>query len=154
MRMGLTTSNPTIGSIAPMENGGRDRVLSPDELTRIWKACRNDDHGWIVRLLISHGLPTSGDRRYVHGQNSIDAATFTIPIERLKTGRKTRKPHVLPLLPMMRDDPQGRAAYGITSALFGRHSRGFTAWAQGKTALDERSGVERLGFARHQANRP
>ena len=32
MRMGLVESNPTIGSVAPVEDGGRDRVLSDSEL--------------------------------------------------------------------------------------------------------------------------
>jgi integrase len=141
MRMGLTTSNPTIGSIAPMENGGRDRVLSPDELARIWKACRNDDHGWIVRLLILTSCRRAEIGNMTFGELDFDAGTFTIPIERLKTGRKTRQPHVLPLLPMMRDVIKDVPRMATRSALFGRHSRGFTAWAQGKTALDDRSGV-------------
>ena len=32
MRMGLVESNPTIGSVAPAEDGGRDRVLTDSEL--------------------------------------------------------------------------------------------------------------------------
>ena len=53
MRMGLVESNPTIGSVAPVEDGGRDRVLSDSELAAIWRACGDDDFGRIVRLLAS-----------------------------------------------------------------------------------------------------
>ena len=141
MRMGLTTSNPTVGSIAPMENGGRDRVLSPDELARIWKACRADDHGWIVRLMILTACRRSEIGDSTFGELDFDAGTFTIPVERLKTGRKTRKPHVVPLLPMMCAIIKEVPHRVSRDQLFGVHSRGFTAWAQGKTALDQRSGV-------------
>jgi integrase len=52
MRMGLTESNPTLAVIKPVLNPPRERVLSDDELRRIWRACRDDDHGRIIRLLI------------------------------------------------------------------------------------------------------
>jgi site-specific recombinase XerD len=43
MKMGLTESNPTVGSVSPAAGEGRDRVLSDDELIKIWHACGDDD---------------------------------------------------------------------------------------------------------------
>ena len=68
MRMGLVESNPTIGSVAPAEDGGRDRVLSDSELAAIWRACGDDDFGRIVRLLASRRLAEGRDRR--HGMDA------------------------------------------------------------------------------------
>ena len=135
MKMGLTESNPTIGSVAPAGNGGRKRKLSDSELTSIWRACGDDDHGRIIRLLI-----LSACRRAEIGNMSwseLGDGTFTIPEARSKNG----KAHTLPVLPMMsriiRDVPH----MAFRDQLFGVRGRGFTSWAQGKTALDERSGV-------------
>ena len=52
MRSGIVTINPAIGTPAPAVAPGRSRVLSNDELERIWRACGDDDHGRIIRLLI------------------------------------------------------------------------------------------------------
>jgi integrase len=135
MKMGLTESNPTIGSVAPAGNGGRKRKLSDSELTSVWCACGDDDHGRIIRLLILTACRRAeiGDMSW----SELDDGTFTIPEARSKNG----KAHTLPVLPMMsriiRDVPH----MATRNQLFGVHARGFTAWAQGKTALDERSGV-------------
>jgi integrase len=135
MKMGLTESNPTIGSVAPAGNGGRKRKLSDSELTSIWRACGDDDHGRIIRLLILTACRRAeiGDM----SRSELDDGTFTIPEARSKNG----KAHTLPVLPMMsriiRDVPH----MAFRDQLFGVRGRGFTSWAQGKTALDERSGV-------------
>jgi integrase len=135
MKMGLTESNPTIGSVAPAGNGGRKRKLSDSELTSIWRACGDDDHGRIIRLLILTACRRAeiGDM----SRSELDDGTFTIPEARSKNG----KAHTLPVLPLMsriiRDVPH----MAFRDQLFGVRGRGFTSWAQGKTALDERSGV-------------
>ena len=135
MKMGLTESNPTIGSVAPAGNGGRKRKLSDSELTSVWCACGDDDHGRIIRLLILTACRRAeiGDMSW----SELDDGTFTIPEARSKNG----KAHTLPVLPMMsriiRDVPH----MAFRDQLFGVRGRGFTSWAQGKTALDERSGV-------------
>lgn len=59
MRSGIVTINPAIGTPAPAVAPGRSRVLSNDELERIWRACGDDDHGRIIRLLILTGARRS-----------------------------------------------------------------------------------------------
>ena len=54
MREGLARSNPVFGSNKRAEQP-RDRVLSNDELRRIWNAAGEDAYGTIVRLLTLTG---------------------------------------------------------------------------------------------------
>ncbi len=53
---GLVDTNPVLGTNKPMEKEPpRERVLEPAELVAVWNACRDDDYGRIVRLLILTG---------------------------------------------------------------------------------------------------
>jgi integrase len=51
---GLAEANPVSGTNRPQAHS-RDRVLADEELVAIWKACRDDDYGRIVRLLLLTG---------------------------------------------------------------------------------------------------
>jgi integrase len=146
MRMGLAASNPCIGSITP-ETKARDRVLSPDELSRIWKACGSDDYGCIVRLLILTACRRAeiGDMRWP--ELDFERGTFTIPAERAKT----EKARVIPLLPMMLDIINGVPQRATRDQLFGDRSHGYTSWPYGKPALDARSSVS--GWVVHDLRR-
>jgi integrase len=139
MRMGLATSNPCIGSINPPTTA-RERVLSGDELRKIWLACGDDDHGRIIRLLILLGARRQeiGGISWTELDLESPQPSWTLP----KGRSKNKRPHTLPLLPM---------ALGIISVprmmsrdrLFGtRAAEGFSSWPQGKRMLDQRTGVE------------
>ena len=138
MTMGLTEANPTIGSAKPAESKPRERVLSDDELSAVWRACGDDEFGKIIRLLIL----TGGRRKEIGdmcwSEISLDKGIWTLPAERSKNGR----PHTLPLMPMMREIIDTVPQMASRDQLFGQRSHGFTAWVQGKRALDERSGVQ------------
>jgi integrase len=137
MRMGLTEKNPTIAVIKPVLNPPRERVLSDDELAAIWRACGDDDHGRVIRLLILSACRRAEIGDMVWDEVDEEHGTFTITAARSKNG----KPHMLPLpaaamdiiasVPHMLSRPQ----------LFGQRSHGFTRWHKGKLELDQRSGV-------------
>jgi hypothetical protein len=55
MREGLTDLNPVAATNQAVEETSRERVLSDDELKAIWRTCRDDTFGRIVRLLILTG---------------------------------------------------------------------------------------------------
>ena len=55
MQMGIVENNPIIGTIQPKDSKARERVLSDDELAATWRACKDDDYGRIIRLLILLG---------------------------------------------------------------------------------------------------
>src|SRR5262249_50222836 len=54
MREGIVDANPVVGTNKTDEKS-RARVLSDAELVAIWKACRDDDYGGIIKLLILTG---------------------------------------------------------------------------------------------------
>ena len=134
MRMGLTDSNPVIGTVRHKPAAPRDRVLSDIELAAIWNACEgNNDYSRIIRLLIL--LPCR--RQEVGGMTwselDIDAATWTIPAARAKNKRAIG----LPLMPMALDIIRSVARRASRDHLFGQHHvRGFSSWDRAKKALD------------------
>jgi integrase len=136
MRMGLTTTNPCIGSINP-QTTARERVLDGDELVAIWKACANDHFGKIVRLLILTGCRRSEIGDMAWSELDFEKGVWTLPAARAKTG----KARVIPLLPMLRAVIDDVPRMASRDQLFGGRSNGFKAWHLGKVALDQRCGV-------------
>ena len=134
-------ANPVLGTNRPNEPRSRQRVLTDSELAEIWSACRDDDHGTIVKLLAL----TAQRRDEVGGvrRSEIDMSKklWIIPESRTKNHRE----HVVPL-------PDSTAAL-ITASLQrtnrdyvfgdgprrnGDRQRGFSGWSKAKAALDKR----------------
>lgn len=127
-------TNPTLSIKSRGANGGRSRVLTESELAEVWRACLDNDHGRIVRLLI-----LTGQRRTEIGDlawSEIDAEKrqFELPEHRTKNGRA----HIVPL---------SNEAWAILTDIerredrdlvFGRGAGGFTGWSKAKAELDER----------------
>lgn len=139
MKMGLTESNPTVGSVAPAAGEGRDRVLSDDELIKIWHACGDDDHGRIIKLLILTSCRRSeiGDGSWSEFDDSTRPTSFTIPAARSKNG----KARTLPVTPTMARIIASVPRLAMRDQLFGQRSHGYTKWPEGKRKLDQRAGV-------------
>ena len=136
-RMGLCEQNPTIDSAEPEPSPPRERVLSDEELAAIWRACGNDDYGRIIRLLVLTGCRRAEIGDMAWSEIDLEAATFTIPASR----SKNKRPHTLPVMPIMREIIIGVPQMATRDQLFGLRSHGFTAWHEGKPALDARAGV-------------
>ena len=147
MQMGLVENNPTIGSTKPAESKPRERVLSDDELARIWKFCGDDAFGKIIKLLILTACRRAEIGDMCWSEIDFDRSTFTIPARRAKNGRA----HTLPLIPMMLDIIKSVPRLVSRDQLFGMRGDGFTGWVKGKRALDERSGV--AGWTVHDIRR-
>jgi integrase len=137
MQMGLVESNPVIGTIRPESSKPRNRVLSDDELAKVWRASGDDDHGRIVRLLMLTGCRRQEVGGAMWTEFDFERGTWTIPGERSKNHRE----HTLPLpaqalaiiaaVPRMVDRDH----------LFGVRGEGFRCWSAGKATLDQRAGV-------------
>jgi len=134
MRQGVTEHNPVIGTEPPERSAPRERVLSDAELADIWRACGDDDHGRIVRLLILLGARRAeiGGMRW--SEINLGAGTWTLPKERSKNKRE----HTLPLpataLAIIRSVPM-RAT---RDCLFGQRSgAGFNRSIRGSESNDE-----------------
>jgi integrase len=150
MQMGLVEHNPVIGTIQPKDSEGRSRVLSDDELAVLWRACKDDDHGRIVRLLILTGCRRQevGGMRW--SELDSDRGIWVIPAERSKNKRE----HSLPLPPAAWDIIQGVARMASRVHLFGvRADHGFTAWGVAKEDLDHCLGATVAHFVLHDIRR-
>jgi integrase len=129
MREGLATANPVINT-NKREEQTRDRVLSNEELRRVWNAAGDDVFGTIIKLLI-----LTGQRRNEIGELNWSEIDFTNGALNLPAARtKNKRPHNVPL--------------GTTSrALLEKWPRtgdrvfSFASWSFAKRALDERCGV-------------
>src|SRR5262249_22452332 len=103
LRQGFAEGNPTIGTDAGKRVAPRERVLSDGELAPIWKGAVEigGDYGAIIRLLILTGSRRAEIGGMAWSELNLDAPnpTWTLPKERSKNHR----PHVLPVMPMMRE---------------------------------------------------
>ena len=129
MREGLALSNP-VANTNKREERSRDRVLSDDELRRIWNAAGDGAYATIVRLLILTGQRRSEIAELRWSEVDFERRTLNLPGERTKN----KRPHVVPLTPTARTLLEGQPRTG--DAVFE-----FTAWAYSKDLLDKRSGV-------------
>jgi integrase len=155
VREGLAESNPVIGTNQPAEPRSRSRVLSESEIREIWRACRDDDYGRIVRLLVLTGQRRDEVGAMAWAELDLDRCTWGIPGERTKNHRD----HTLPLPPLVISiiqDARQAAEEGIVPPsgargrkpkLFGRSADGFAGWSKAKAALDRRIFHERKRLA-------
>jgi integrase len=139
---GLTDGNPVVGTNKATEEVARDRVLTSDELSLIWRHVGKGDYGAIVRLLI-----LTGERREEVGgmlwpEIDLGAAMWRIASERTKNARPHEVPLSGPALGVLRglERTEGR------TFVFGSREGPFQGWSNAKAALDERMAAE-LGRA-------
>jgi integrase len=125
--MGPNPHNPASVTKNPDDGASRDRVLEDTEMAAIWKACRDNEFGKIVKLL----MLTACRREEVGGlrwsEIDQDKATITLP----KTRTKNKHEHMLPLTPMAVDLIGSIPQRVDRDHLFGdRSANGFTDWGQ------------------------
>ena len=132
-------ANPVLGTNRPPEPKSRERVLADRELAEIWRGCRDDDYGRIIKLL----MLTGQRRNEVGGMrwSEIDGDTWTIPGTRTKNHRE----HVVPLpdfaLALIDASPRRTNCdyvFGDGPRRKGDDHRGFSGWSKAKAALDKR----------------
>ncbi len=136
MREGIVRGeNPVIGTNTPETAKPRDRVLDDGEIADVWAACRDDDYGRILKLLL-----LTGQRRQEIGglrwsEIDLEHAVIKLPPERTKNG----KPHVIPLSPLALQIIGSVPRRGVDrDHLFGYGGIGFNGWHVAGKALDER----------------
>jgi integrase len=135
MGEGLAQTNPVVGTNQPKEPPSRSRVLDDAELAAVWHACREDDIGRIVRLLMLTGARRSEVGGMAWCEIDLERGTWTIPGNRTKNHRE----HTLPLPALAQSIIASVPQMVNRDCLFGeRASGGFTSWAHGKAAVDAR----------------
>jgi len=109
-------------------------VLSDAELAEIWFACRGDDYGRIIRLLMLTGQRRDEVGAMAWPELDLERHTWWIGPARTKNGR----PHMVPL------GPGALAIVGSVQRrpgrdhLFGEGPGAFSGWSKAKAALDRR----------------
>jgi integrase len=131
---GLIDSNPAQFTNKNPESP-RDRLLTMDELARIWRALPAGDFGDIVRLLALLGQRRDEIAQLHWDEVDLAAGTLTLPASKMKN----RRPHVVHLGPtavaILRARERGERPF-----VFGIGQVGFSGWSRPKTRLDAKLG--------------
>jgi integrase len=133
MGEGVAKKNPVIGTNVPQEAAPRDRVLDAGEIADVWRACRDDDHGRIIRLLLLTGARRAEIGSLKWSEVDLEHAVVRLPPERVKN----KRPFVIPLAPLALQIIESVPRRVDRDWLFG-HGQGFTGWHMARLALAER----------------
>lgn len=135
VREGYLDVNPAAGTNNPDTHVSRDRTLTDAELVAVWNACRDDDYGRIVKLLILTGQRMREIGGLSWSELDQDTGKWRLPAARAKNKRE----HEL-TLPGMAWGIIGQVRRRpLTDRLFGASGKiGFTNWDEAKKALDHR----------------
>ena len=146
MGEGLVDTNPVLGTNRQTDEPARDRVLTDAELVAIWNACRDDDYGRIVRLLILTGQRRDEVGAMSKSEVDLISRKWSIPSERTKNGRA----HEVPLSDLaisILEPAVSREGREKRNLIFGEaDDSSFSGWSRAKNALDQRIEQTRKGF--------
>jgi integrase len=132
MKEGMTDANPVAGTNNPIEGKqGRDRVLSDAEIRIIWRHCKDDDFGRIVRLLLLTACRRDEIGWLRWGEVDLHGGRLLLPAERTKPGRALE----LPLTPTARAILETAPRRLGRDFVFGGKGGGFGAWSWCTMAL-------------------
>ena len=133
LTQGLCEVNPVIGTERLKNGKPRERVLSDAEVAAIWKACGDDDHGKIVKLLVLTGCRRAEIGGMCWSEIDRGQGVWTLPESR----SKNKTAHTLPLLPTMSRSSRACRTWRARSAIWSARRR-VHGWERGKEALDAR----------------
>jgi integrase len=134
MREGLCESNPVMATNDPTQGlQARERVLSDDEIRVLWNACRDDDFGRIVQLLLLSGCRREEIGGLKWSEVNFDTGIMTIPGTRTKNRRTLELPLPGSAIEILGSVPRnGEFVFGR------REGTSYSGWSAGKLRLDSR----------------
>jgi integrase len=132
---GIADENPVTGTNNPAAGAvSRERVLKEHELRSIWNACRNDDFGRIIKLLMMTGARRDEIGGLRWDEINPDSETLSIP----GTRTKNHHPLVLPLPSAAIDILKSAPRREGRELVFGGRGAGFSAWSYSTLAMAAR----------------
>ena len=133
MKRGRAAHNPIVSTDKKAETS-RERVLSDEELAKVWLACPESDYGRIVRLLMLTGQRRDeiGSLRWSEVIDS-DEPVISLPGTRTKNGR----PHDVPLAAQAAGILKAIPRRANRDLVFGEGDEGFSGWSRAKRVLDK-----------------
>jgi integrase len=135
IREGLLEVNPVAGTGKAEENGGRERVLTPDEICTLWRGLGDDAFSDIVRLLLLTGQRRTEIGALRWGEVDLASNVIALPGGRTKNGRA----HEVPLSRQARAIIERRPRRNSTGFVFS--DNGKLDYDRAKIALDARIGI-------------
>src|SRR5262249_20858042 len=85
---GLIDTNPVVGTAKANENGGRERVLTPEELRKLCRSLDDGPFDDIVRLLLLTGSRRNEIGKLQWGEIDLGRGMIVLPAGRTKNGRQ------------------------------------------------------------------
>jgi integrase len=132
--------SPAEGLLVPTKSVARDRVLSDQELARVFTVARARGHpfGTIVELLVLTGQRRNEIGSLRRSFIDVGARVITLPASLTKNGREHQFPY---------GDLAGRALSGaiengeVLFAARGSDEKSFCGWSKAKVAFDRACGI-------------
>lgn len=135
---GVINRNPLIGTRAITAEKPRERVLSDDEIAKLWEETgRPGDFATIIRLLLLTAQRREEVAAMRWSEIDFDRCLWEIPSERTKNGR----PHQVPLSDQAASILEALPRRDGRDLAFGTGKGGFSGWGQSKARSDRRSGL-------------
>jgi len=128
---GLTGSNPVQGTRKADEGNSRDRVLTQEELRKLWHSLGDGHFADIVRLLLLTGQRRTEIGRLAWAEVDLDRKLIVLAPDRTKNSRSHEVPLSTQALTILRRQDR-RTEYVFSK---------FMNWFAGKAALDQRVGI-------------
>jgi integrase len=129
----LTKVNPVAGTRKADEAGSRERVLTQDELRKLWAGLGGDAFSNIVRLLLLTGARRNEIGRLSWPEVNLANRQIVLPADRCKNGRE----HTIPLSTQALAIIEGIPRRNSSAYLFSDHA-GYNDWDRAKARLDAR----------------
>jgi len=132
---GLTETNPVTGTGTADAAASRDRVLTQDELRKVWRSLGNDRFSEIIRLLLLTGCRRSEIGRLQWPEVDLAQKQIVLPAHRVKNGREFTLPLSAQALAILARQPRRNSSDFIFA------ERGFNDWDRCKARVDLRIGI-------------
>jgi integrase len=133
---GLTEVNPVQGTLKADEPASRERVLSPDELRRLWHALNDNRFSEIVRLLLLTACRRTEIGNLTWDEIDLTRRLIVLPPGRTKNGRGLELPLSTQALAVIERTPRRNTTPFLFSDV-----NGYKCWDQDKLRLDARVGI-------------
>jgi integrase len=130
---GFVDQSPVVGTGKADEGASRDRVLSPDELRKLWRGLGDGRFADIVRLLLLTGQRRTEIGRLTWAEVDLERKMIVLAPDRTKNSRTHEVPLSTQALAILARQPRR------TEFVFSR--RGFMNWADAKARLDQRVAI-------------
>jgi integrase len=133
---GLLEANPVQGTAKVNEGSGRERVLTQEELRKLWRSLGDDRFSDIIRLLVLTGQRRNEIGHLQWSEVELARKLIVLPATRTKNGRKHELPLSQQALAIIERQPRRNSSEFLFSDV-----EGFKNWDYGKQRLDQRTRI-------------